>query len=255
MINETEQRDFTVSVITPAYNCEKFIRQTVDCVANQTLKVKQHIIINDGSTDNTLAILHRLQTQYPHLLVLNQPNSGAAAARNLGIHHASARYIAFLDSDDSWAPEKLEKQISFMEHNDIVFSYGDYEEIDEDTGEILHKYHLPSSLTYKQLLNGCPIGCLTAAYNQEKLGKRYMPQIRRGQDWALWLAITKDNIVAKRYDGCLAQYRMVNSSLSKNKFKKMFDVLEIYTKEQQLNWFSSAWHLFLHVLYVLRKRR
>lgn len=247
--------DFMVSVVSPAYNCEKYIKETVECIANQTVKVKEHIVIDDGSSDNTLVLLQELQNQYPHLVVLTQKNSGAAAARNLGIRHATGKYIAFLDSDDCWSCEKLEKQIGFMEQNEIVFSYGDYEEIDEDTGEVLHKYQLPSCLTYNQLLNGCPIGCLTVAYNQEKLGKRYMPQIRRGQDWALWLAITKDNIVAKRYDGCLAQYRIVKSSLSKNKLKKMLDVLEIYRNEQQLSWISSFWHLCRHALYVVRKRR
>ena len=251
---QTAGIDYSVSVITPAYNCEKFIRQTVDCVANQTVKVKEHIIINDGSSDNTLAILQQLQKQYPHLLVLDQPNSGAAAARNLGIEHASARYIAFLDSDDNWAANKLEQQISFMEAQQVLFSYGDYEEIDEDSGTVLHRYQLPDALTYRQLLNGCPIGCLTVAFNQEKLGKKYMPKIRRGQDWALWLAITRDGVTAQKYSGCLAQYRVVKSSLSKNKFKKLFDLLQIYRTEQQLGWPATLWHLCRHAWYVSRKR-
>lgn len=247
--------NYSVSVVTPVYNCEKFIQKTIDCVANQTLKVHQHIVVNDGSSDGTLDILQKLQSEHPHLLVLNQRNSGAAEARNLGILHATGRYIAFLDSDDIWAPEKLEMQIDFMEKNDFLFSYGDYEEVDENNCEVLHRYYLPVCLTYEKLLNGCPIGCLTVAYNQEKLGKRYMPKVRRGQDWALWLAITRDNVVAQRYDGCFAQYRVVKSSLSKNKFKKIFDVIEIYRNEQELNWFSCFWHLCLHAIYVLRKRR
>ena len=96
-----------VSVITPAYNCEQFIRHTVECVAQQTIKVKEHIIIDDGSADNSLQLLNELKQRYPHLVVLSQINSGAGVARNLGISHATGKYIAFLDSDDSWAPTKL----------------------------------------------------------------------------------------------------------------------------------------------------
>lgn len=244
-----------VSVITPAYNCEQFIRHTVECVAQQTIKVKEHIIIDDGSADNSLQLLNELKQRYPYLVVLSQINSGAGVARNLGISHATGKYIAFLDSDDSWAPTKLEQQIGFMENAHVLLSYGDYEEIDGLTEQLLHRYQLPDSLNYRQLLNGCPIGCLTVAYNQQALGKRYMPLVRRGQDWGLWLAITKQNVVARKYPGCLARYRMVKTSLSKNKWKKLLDVFDIYRKEQQLGIVPSCWHLIQHFRYVRRKRK
>lgn len=241
-----------VSVISPTYNSEKHLKKLVDCVSNQSIKVLEHIIIDDGSTDNTLNALRRLEKEYSHVKVISQDNQGAGVARNKGITIAKGKYIAFLDADDVWAEDKLKTQIEFMENANISFSYGDYFEIDDDTGDIIYERRTPDNLTYIDLLKSCPIGCLTVAFNQSKLGKLYMPSIRRGQDWALWLLITKQGVVAHRYPGTFASYAVVKGSLSKNKIKKAFNMYKIY-RLQNLGYFQSLYYLLCFTISKLRK--
>jgi len=245
--------DNLVSVISPAYNAEKCILNLIECVNNQTINVLEHIVIDDGSSDATLELLMSLANQYPHLKVISQKNQGAGPARNKGISLAKGRYIAFLDADDIWLESKLEAQISFMEKNQVEFSYGDYVEVNEGGHTILTKRRTPQNLSYRSLLKGCPIGCLTAVYNQELLSKIYMPNVRRGQDWGLWLAITRKGVEAHKYPGELAHYVVSKGSLSKNKFKKSLDILKIYRKEERLDLISSTYYFICHLAYVLRK--
>lgn len=247
--------DNLASVITPAYNCKHHIELVLKYVAQQTISVLEHIVIDDGSTDGTLDRLYELSADYPHLKIISQSNQGAGPARNAGILQARGRYIAFLDSDDVWLPEKLEYQIRFMEMYDVGFSYGDYKTLDSITGACLADYNLPPQLDYKSLLNGCPIGCLTAAYNQKKFGKLYMPSVRRGQDWGLWLALTKSGSIARKYPGNLAIYNYHPNSLSKNKIKKILDVYTIYTKYENINILKATWHLIKHIHYSIIKTK
>jgi len=241
-----------VSVISPAYNSAKHLIKLIESVANQSMKVLEHIIIDDGSTDNSLCILRSIEKQYSHVKIISQENQGAGVARNKGISIAKGKYIAFLDSDDLWEEDKLKTQIKFMEENSIAFSYGNYFEVDDDTGCILQERQTPECLEYKGLLKKCPIGCLTAVYNQERLGKIYMPAIRRGQDWALWLEITKRGEIAHRYPGTLASYTVIKGSLSKNKFKKAFNMYKIY-RLQNLNYVHSLYYLLCFTFSKLRK--
>ena len=250
---KVDQLDNLVSVISPAYNAEKCILNLIECVNKQTINVLEHIVVDDGSSDNTLELLISLATQYPHLKVISQKNQGAGPARNRGIRLAKGRYIAFLDADDIWLKSKLETQISFMESNHVEFSYGDYIEVDEEEHTALKTRITPTKLAYQDLLKGCPIGCLTVAYNQELLGKKYMPNIRRGQDWGLWLLITRNGVEAHKYPGELAHYVISLGSLSKNKFKKSFDILKIYREEEGLSFLSSAYYFICHLVSRLRK--
>jgi len=242
-----------VSVVTPAYNARKSIEAVVRAVARQGSVVLEHIVVDDGSTDDTLAQLRLLQMQFGHLHVYSQTNQGAAAARNRGILEAKGRYIAFLDSDDQWLDGKLEEQITFMETRNVPLTFGDYDAVDAHTGEVLARYGLPESLSYWDLLRGCPIGCLTVAYNQEFFGKRYMPSIRRGQDWALWLALTKHGVAARKYPGLYAVYNVSRDSLSSNKLKKLLDIYAVYRVEEQLGFLSSLYYLFKHATYAMTK--
>lgn len=260
MNNVRDSMDITnlsglVSVITPAYNCKNYIEKTLKCVAQQTVPVLEHIVIDDGSTDDTLDHINRLQANYPNLKVISQSNQGAGPARNAGIREARGRYIAFLDGDDIWLPEKLEHQLYFMETHNLGFTYGDYKTVDTNTNTCLARYNLPAQLTYKELLNGCPIGCLTVAFNQETFGKQYMPNVRRGQDWALWLKLTRNGTVAQKYPGNLAIYHHHPNSLSKNKIKKVFDVYGVYTKQEHISPVKAIWHLAQHVWYSILKTK
>jgi teichuronic acid biosynthesis glycosyltransferase TuaG len=235
-----------VSVITPARNAADVIERVVGSVARQSVEALEHIVIDDGSTDDTLAIVRSLRSRFAGLQVIAQPKRGAAQARNAGIEVARGRYIAFLDADDEWLPDKLERQIGFMEETGTVFSYGDYwrcRGADEDRRK---RVRGPATLTYSDLLRGCPIGCLTVAYNQEALGKVYMPDVPRGHDWGLWLSLTRSGETARRYPGVAAVYHVQSRSLSRNKLYKACDIYRIYREQEELGVVRSLVYLAEH---------
>ena len=242
-----------VSVITAAYNSASVIERNIRSVGAQSLQPKEHIIIDDGSVDDTASIAEALRHQFPHLRIIRQANGGAAKARNAGIAAATGRFVAFLDSDDVWSEHKLETQIAFMAANDVLFSYGDYHAVDA-TGTVLGRHEAPQQLTYSNLLRGCPIGCLTVAFDQVALGKRFMPEVQRGQDWGLWLALTRDGTVAQRYPGCHAYYHRADDSLSSAKFSKAADIYRIYREQERLGPVRALYYLVPHVIGALTKR-
>ncbi|TDX32161.1 glycosyl transferase family 2 [Modicisalibacter xianhensis] len=244
-----------VSIVTPLHNSAKTAETAILSVKKQTLIDWEMILVDDFSNDNTLDIVLSCTRGDPRFKIVKMSkNVGAGEARNAAIEEAKGRYISFLDSDDFWLPDKLYSQINFMESHKVALSYGDYTEMDIRSGKKNISYKLPSQLSYYDLLGGCPIGCLTAAYNQEYLGKKYMPLVRRGQDWGLWLDITRSGEHAIKYPGNHAVYNISPNSLSGNKIKKMKDIYEIYRVKEGLNSFSSLWHLCRHVKYVRSKR-
>lgn len=243
-----------VSVVTAAYNSAGVIERNIRSVAAQSLQPKEHIVIDDGSIDDTAAIAEGFRSEFPHLRIIRQANAGAAQARNAGIAAATGRFVAFLDSDDVWSEHKLESQIRFMMENGVTFSYGDYQEVDAQTGTVLGRHEAPQQLTYADLLRGCPIGCLTVAFDQAALGKRYMPDMRRGQDWGCWLALTRDGTVARRYPGCHASYHRARGSLSSAKLSKAADIYRIYREQEHIGRLRSLYYLVPHVMGALSKR-
>jgi teichuronic acid biosynthesis glycosyltransferase TuaG len=243
-----------VSVITAAHNSARVIERNIRSVGTQSLEVMEHIIIDDGSVDDTGSIADGLRREFPNVRVIKQSHGGAAKARNAGISVAKGRFITFLDSDDVWAEHKLEKQIGFMVANDVSFSYGDYDAVDATTETVLGRYKAPQQLTYADFLRGCPIGCLTVAFDQTTLGKKFMPDVRRGQDWGLWLELTRDGAVAQRYPGCHAHYHRGVDSLSSAKFVKAADIYRIYREQERIGPVRTLYYLFLHVFVALTKR-
>lgn len=246
--------DNLVSVVTPAFNEARFLPRVIASVAQQTTRVLEHIIVNDGSTDESAALLEEMQELYPHLVVISQARSGAAAARNQGISAARARYIAFLDADDAWYPRKVESQIRFMENTGSLFSYGDYVELHYAERTRSHAYNLPLVVDHERLLAGCPIGCLTVAYNQYALGKRYMPVVHSGHDWGLWLSITRQGIDAHKYPGVHAAYSNGRPSLSSRKFRKFLNIYDIYRLQEGLPRGKAMLHTLQHSLLALAKK-
>ena len=180
-----------VSIITPSYNSARFIASTINSVIAQTAMSLEIIIVDDCSSDNSIEVIQSFIDRDTRIKFIKlEENSGAAVARNTAIEAASGRFIAFLDSDDLWDPEKLEKQIQFMLDKDIAFSYTAYEKIDE-SGVPFDIVNVPEKISYKQLLKTNVIGCLTAMYDVEKLGKVYMPVNTKREDFATWLTILK----------------------------------------------------------------
>jgi glycosyltransferase involved in cell wall biosynthesis len=207
-----------VSIIMPNYNSVAFIEGSIASVISQTYQNWEMIIVDDVSTDNSNIIIEDYIKKDSRIkLIKLEKNSGPAISRNYAIKEAKVRYIAFLDSDDLWHPEKLSKQISFMKEYDIALSYIGYYRIEEESGEIINQIHVPQKVDYSELLKQNIIGCLTAMYDTQKLGKVYMPDILKRQDFALWLSILKKIPYAYGLDEPLAYYRVRAASVSSNK--------------------------------------
>lgn len=242
-----------VSIITPLYNSEEFISETIESVSAQSYKNWEMLIIDDCSNDNGVNIVKKYQQNNDNIkLVQLSKNSGAAVARNEGIKLSTGRYIAFLDSDDLWHPEKLEKQISFMKKNDYAFTYTNYQKMSESGGLIDVIVKSPSKLNYKKALHTNYIGCLTAIYDTEKLGKLYMPEIRKRQDYGLWLKILK-KVDGYGLDENLAYYRVRNNSVSANKFKLIKYNWRLYRDIENLSILKSSYYIFYTIMIKLLK--
>jgi len=234
-----------ISVIMPAYNSAEFVAASVDSVRVQSREDWELFVSDDGSTDGTLDIVHRYVRQDSRIRLLTSSiNVGPAMARNAAIEAATGRYIAFLDSDDLWKPEKLERQIAFMQKHDLAFSFSSYDRIDE-AGNFINTHHVEKPVTYRDLLKSCVIGCLTAVYDTEKLGKVYMPDIRKRQDFGLWLKILKITERAVPLPESLAQYRVRTGSVSANKVTAAKYTWSIYRDVEKLSLPQSAYY-FAH---------
>ncbi|EHD0129961.1 glycosyltransferase family 2 protein [Vibrio alginolyticus] len=205
-----------VSIIMPSYNSDGTILESIQSVLSQTYKNWELIIVDDRSTDNTWQVIQTYADKYDNIRVYqNKENLGAGASRNFAIKKAKGRFIAFLDSDDLWTEDKLAEQIPFMLENNYPLTYTHYSRFTSE--EELSVVTAPKYTTYKKLMYSNVIGCLTAVYDTQALGKRYMPLIRKRQDMGLWLDILKDTPKAYCLPKPLAKYRM-DSGMTANKF-------------------------------------
>ncbi len=234
-----------VSIITPSHNCASVITETLRSVQSQTFTDWEHIIIDDASTDNSRVILEAHCDQEPRArwIGLSQ-NQGAAVARNAGIDVARGRYIAFLDSDDLWYPEKLRAQLEFMNKGNIAFSFCSYDKIDEQ-GKIIGEVIAPKQQRYRDLLKNNTIGCLTMMYDTKKLGKIPMPLIRLAQDLGLSLSLLKKTKYAYGMQDKLAQYRIRSNSISANKASAAKFTWKLYREVEKLP-LPKAIYYFTH---------
>ncbi|MDX7704046.1 glycosyltransferase family 2 protein [Aeromonas caviae] len=242
-----------VSIIMPTYNSASTISEAINSVILQRYTNWELIVTDDCSTDDTKDILINYVKNDSRIKFLcNQVNSGAGFSRNRSIDAAKGKYIAFLDADDLWLENKLSNQISFMEKNGYLFSFSSYQKFskDGDGGVVV----APSSVTYQQLLYGNVIGCLTAVYNAEVLGKKKMPLIRKRQDMGLWLTLLKECDAAYSLPDVLAKYR-TDTGMTQNKINTAKYQWEFYRTVVQLNLFKSSWYFCWYALNGLLKHR
>jgi teichuronic acid biosynthesis glycosyltransferase TuaG len=230
-----------VSIITPVYNSEKFISETIQSVLNQTYENWEHLIVDDCSTDNSWEIINSFASQDKRIKSFRlNSNSGSGVARNLAIKNAKGKYISFLDSDDLWIPGRLEKHIGFMMQENFAFSHSSYGYITEEGAPVKKIFMVSKSpVDYKHLLKRTEISCLTAIFDQEQIGKYYMPDIRRKQDYGLWLSILKCGVKSMPYPELLAYYRQRKGSATNNKFRLIFAHYTFLRKNERLNVYSS----------------
>lgn len=231
-----------VSIITPLYNCSDFLEQTIQSVISQTYQNWEMIMVDDCSHDNSLAIAKHYAEKDERIKVIKlKKNSGAAIARNAAIAMSKGRFIAFLDSDDLWQPKKLELQISFMLDNNINFSYTAYEKINEN-GETFELIGVPEKVNYRQLLKTCVIGCLTVIYDTYKVGKVYMPNNTKREDFATWLNILKEVDYAYGLTQPLARYRVYSNQTSSKKVSMAKENWRLYRDLEKLNLLQTIYH-------------
>lgn len=245
-----------VSIITPCYNSAKYISKTIESVINQRFICWEMLIIDDCSTDNSTEIINEWCRKDDRIkLIKLEKNSGAAVARNKAIQMAKGRYIAFLDSDDSWFSDKLELQVAFMQENGIDFSYTAYEKVDEKGHVLVEKVGVSNRLSYTDLLKKCEIGCLSAIYDTSRLGKIYMPDIRKRQDLGLWLKILKITPYAYGLNRVLGQYTVRSNSISANKRNAAAYTWRLYRDVEKLSLLKCIYYFsFYAVNGVLRTK-
>ena len=211
-----------VSVVTPARNAAATLAATIASVAAQTLPDWELLVADDGSTDGTADIAAGWAARDPRVRPLPGPAggspSGAAAARNRAIRAARGRHVAFLDADDRWRPEKLARQVAFMEREAAPFSFTAYAR-EGAGGRDLGLVRAPASVDHAALLCGNVIGCLTAVYDSAHFGRVEMPDLPLRQDYALWLELLRPGGVARGLDEVLADYRVGAGSLSGSKLR------------------------------------
>ncbi len=241
-----------ISIITPVYNSAAFIGDTIESVLNQTYTNWEMILVDDVSTDDSVAVIKSFDDDRIKLIQLEK-NSGPAVARNTAILKAKGRYIAFLDSDDLWLPEKLEKQLAFIQQKNCAVVHSAYEIMDaagNHTGKIISA---PETLTYNQLLNYNYIGCLTGMYDTEKTGKVLMPDISKRQDYGLWLAILRQGYIACFQHEVLALYRTGRVSVSSNKAATASYNWKILREIEKLPLWKAVWHFSVYTFLGFKK--
>lgn len=244
-----------VSIIMPCYNAERFIAQSIKSVLTQSYQNWELLITDDGSTDNSVEIIKKYCDQDDRISFIGlKNNQGTAIARNCSIKRSKGRFVAFLDSDDVWKNNKLEKQVKYMLDNDIAFTYSSYEIIDS-CGKPLNKIINDAGvMTYNKYLRNTAIGCGTVVLDREKTGAFTSPIIKTSQDMALWLSIMKRGFKAYPVQGPLLEYRIIPGSATSNKFKAASDVWRVYRKIEHLSLFKSTYCFIGYAFNAVKKR-
>lgn len=247
--------DDLVSIITPVYNAERFIEETIKSVKSQTYKNWEMILIDDCSTDSSAEIIKEFIKFDNRIIYIKLgQNGGAAVARNVGLDLAKGRYIAFLDSDDMWKEEKLEKQIYFMKKNKYGFTFTSYEMIDEHESIPGKVVKVPKQIDYNGLLRNTIIGCLTVIIDRKIVGDFHMPLIRKGQDTATWLSILKKYEYAYSINETLAYYRVVKGSVSSNKIEALKRTWYVYRHIEQIPLIKCTYFYINYIFNAVKKK-
>jgi glycosyltransferase involved in cell wall biosynthesis len=242
-----------VSIVMPSYNCGRFVRETIESVRKQTYSNWEILFVDDCSTDETEAIVRSFDDSRIRYY-RNENNSGAAVSRNLALREAKGRWIAFLDSDDLWKPEKLEKQIRFMEENSYHFSYTGRDFIDEDSRPLHKLVTGPRHITKRGMFNFCWVGCLSVMYDANVIGVVQIIDIKKNNDYALWLkAIKKADCYL--LDENLASYRVRKGSISNQSYIKLIKWhYQLFRECEEMSVFASAFYTVKNLIFGVVKK-
>ena len=244
-----------VSIIMPLYNGEKFIKITLESVLKQTYKNWELLITNDGSKDSSPKIVEEYAKKDERIKLFNQINRGSAAARNNSLKEAKGKYIVFLDSDDIWEDNFLEKQIKFLKEKNASLVFSSYRRINEEGKEILDPFIVPEKVGYKNLLKTCSLTCLTSIYDREKTGIVYFNEKLKSlrDDYVMWLTMLKKIDFAYGNKEILARYRIFSNSTTGKKFKVLKPQFLVYYKIEKLGFIKSLYYFINWIFISLKK--
>lgn len=245
----------SIDIIMPTYNCEKYIKDAIQSVKNQTYKNWKLIIIDDASTDNTIKEIEKniKKIEAKTLLIKLHNHVGVAEARNIEINESKSKYIAFLDADDIWEKNKLEEQINFMKSNNYVFTYTSYTYLKNNKQKQVKCF--PNKLEYKQALGNTFILTSTVILDTEKIDKKLikMPNVE-SEDTATWWKILKKGNIAYGLNKNLTIYRITPNGLSSNKFKNIKRTWNLYRKQENLTIIKSMYYFINYIFHATIKR-
>lgn len=244
-----------ISIITPSFKSSLYIEKTILSVLNQSYQFFEMIIVDDSSPDNSADYIDSILPDDRFKLIRLNENVGAAEARNIALKQAKGKYIAFLDSDDLWYPEKLEKQIKFMQDNELAFSYTSYDLINESGDKLNKVVKSVSSINFNGYMKNTIIGCLTVMIDRSKVKPFLMPNLRSSHDMALWGDIMRNNdIKAYGMPDILSSYRLVSTSNTANKKKAAKEVWKVYKDYFEFNIVRSSWFFINYAINAILKR-
>ena len=244
-----------VSIIVPCYNMEKYIADTMMSVKRQTFPNWELLVVDDVSTDKTVTIIESYGKEDSRIhWFVKEKHTGIAASRNQAIGVAKGRFFAFLDADDVWHLEKLERQLEFMLEHKVGFSYSSYDLIDE-TGKPLEKViKTAGTLTYNDFLRNTIIGCSTVMIDTDIVGRVTVPDFRTSEDTATWLDILKQGFKAYAIEESLTSYRIREKSASSNKWRAATDLWKVYRNHEKMSFFKTAYFFFCYAFNAVKKR-
>ncbi|MEO9502345.1 glycosyltransferase family 2 protein [Nonlabens ulvanivorans] len=249
-----------VSVIMPTYNSALTLKEALDSIIHQSYRPIEIITIDDASNDNSLAIAKSYAQQQStkdvqFVTLSNDVNAGAGISRNKGVEKASGTYIAFLDADDIWKPEKLTTQINAMKSQNATVCYGAYEIFKTSPDQPISVHKVFEKLTYDKLHKTNYLGNLTGIYNASVLGKITIPSLRKRQDWAMWLDVLKKAEFAIGIQEPIASYRL-SDGLSANKIELIKHNYAVYRKHLGYSAMKSYWNmmLFFYEQFLVKKK-
>ena len=246
-----------VSVIVPVFNAEKYIKRTVESVKAQTYDNWELILVNDCSSDNSLKIILDLADKDKRIKVISlDKNSGTAVARNMGIKAAKGKYISFLDADDLWKPEKIEKQLNFMQEKKCAFSFSGYEFGDENAVPNGIIVRVPEKINYKQALKNTTICTCTVMFDLSQLTKDdiTMPTNTVAEDTATWWKVLKKVDYAYGIKDSLFIYRRPKNSKSSNKIHAIKNTWKLYKENEKIGLIKSSFYFICYCFNAIRRR-
>ena len=241
-----------VSIITPCYNSEKFITETYQSIKDQIYINWEWIIVDDASTDESVEIIKSFNDDRVKLLE-QKVNKGASEARNKGLNLANGRFITFIDSDDLWLPNFLEKTINYLANTKEELVYASYKRVDEDLQPLLTDFIAIDYIDRNRILYNCPIPMLTSVYDTERIGKITFPEVELREDHAMWIDLLQKVRYARAIKETLAIYRIRNNSVSRNKLKIALKQYEVYRKYLKMNFLKSSYYTFFWALNGMKK--